>query len=262
MEVNPKSTLLDAAQPLDMPDLPLMGRVMVIAPHQDDETLGCGGTIALLRQADVPVHVLFITDGSLSHPNSQKYAAPKLAGLREREATEALHILNVNAEDITFLRLPDGHLPAEGEPEFDEAVQQIQTLLDQVKPETLFLPWQRDPHPDHRATWQLVNEAITRAGSTYRTLEYLIWLWERAEAADLPLPGEMQVWRMNIEPVLEQKRRAIAAHASQTTGLIDDDPEGFTLSPEVLAHFDTGEEVFVEKVPPPKGDNSLRYMYY
>lgn len=262
MEINPKVTLQEAAQPLDIFDLPLLGRVMVIAPHQDDESLGCGGTIALLRQAGVPVHVVFVTDGSLSHPNSQKYAAPKLTELRESEAVEALKILGVEADDITFLRQKDGHLPHHGDSGFEEAAALIKEVLDNVKPETLLLPWQRDPHPDHRATWQLVRHAVNEMDVDYRVLEYLIWLWERAAAEDLPLPGEVQAWRVNIEPVIDQKRQAIAAHASQTTGLIDDDPEGFTLSPEVLAHFNSAEEYFVEAVESKKGSNSLKGLYY
>ena len=107
-----------------------------------------------------------------------------------------------------------------------------------------------------------MRKAVDETDTDYRVLEYLIWLWERAAADDLPLPGEIQAWAVNIEPVKDQKRQAIAAHASQTTGLIDDDPEGFTLSPEVLAHFDSTEEYFVEAVTPPKGDNSLKGLYY
>ncbi len=262
MEVSSQMKWHDSAQPLDIRDLQMMGRVMVIAPHQDDESLGCGGTIALLRQAGVPVHVLFITDGSLSHPNSSTYPAPKLTELRESEAISALEVLNVAVEDITFLRRPDGHLPHAGQPGFEETAGLIQQALTHFKPETLLLPWQRDPHPDHRATWQLVHYAMEQADTEYRVLEYLIWLWERAAEEDLPQPTEVDVWKVDISPVKTQKQQAIAAHASQTTGLIDDDPEGFTLSPEVLAHFGSDEEIFVEWTAPKKGSNSLKNLWY
>ena len=235
------------AQMLDIEGLKLLKKVLVIAPHQDDESLGCGGLIALLRQQGIPVHVVFTTDGSMSHPNSVKYPTSELIVLREREAVTALHILGVEAEQITFLRLKDGSLPTQEKPGFDPAVQLMQQVLHAINPQTVIVPWQRDPHPDHRAAWQITNAAIAKARLSCRRLEYLIWLWERAAPEDLPLPEEVKVWKADIASVTALKQRAIMAHTSQTTGLIDDDPEGFTLSPEVLNHFASNQELFVER---------------
>ena len=131
--------------------------------------------------------------------------------------------------------------------DFANAVGLMQKIIQNYKPETVFVPWQRDPHPDHRATWQIVDQAITNAKQPIRKLEYFIWLWERADSGDLPKPGECKVWKVNIETAINQKKQAIAAHISQTTSLISDDPEGFTLSPEVLSHFDKPFEIFIEK---------------
>ncbi len=227
-------------------DLKQTGNVLVIAPHQDDESLGCGGTIALLRQAGVQVQMVFTTNGSLSHPNSKQYPAAKLTALREQEAISALHLLGVDESHITFLRLQDGSLPVSTAPGFAGAVKALTGVLGSIAPQTILLPWQRDPHPDHRATWQITQEAIRQAGIKPRQLEYLIWLWERAGENDLPMPGEVKVWKVDIKQVMQQKKAAITAHRSQTTRLIGDDPDGFILSPEVLAHFDKPEEVFVE----------------
>lgn len=234
------------AKTLSADELKSFGTVLVIAPHQDDESLGCGGTIALLRQMNISVHVAFVTDGSLSHPNSKKYPAEKRIELREQEAINALSILGVDANKVTFMRLPDGSVPYNGDPQFTDAVNQMEQLLTRINPQTIFLPWRRDPHTDHRATWQIVDEALGETGIHIRKLEYLIWLWERAASNDLPQPNEMKVWQVNIQAVPHLKQQAIAAHQSQTTRLIDDDPEGFILSPEVLAHFDKPYEIFVE----------------
>ncbi|TDE11278.1 PIG-L deacetylase family protein [Dyadobacter psychrotolerans] len=229
---------------LDPKDL---GKVLVIAPHQDDESLGCGGTIASLREYGLSVHVLFITDGSKSHPNSIKYPFKKLVSLREQESLNALGILGVGAKDVTFLRLPDGALPGSGEEGFGENAGLVSAVLKTIKPQTIFLPWQRDPHRDHRATWQITTEAIKQTDTKVGQLEYLIWLWERADDADLPKPEEVKVWKTDIESVKQKKKDAIKAHVSQTTQLIDDDPEGFTLSEEVLNHFDKSIEIFIER---------------
>ena len=225
-----------------------LGSVLVIAPHQDDESLGCGGTIALMRNNGLPVHVLFVTDGSKSHPNSKEYPMEKLIALREQESIHALDILGVDQENITFLRLPDGALPGYGEEGFASSVTLISGYLRRIKPDTILFPWQRDPHRDHRATWQTTVEALKQSNVTARKLEYLIWLWERADVADLPQPGEVSVWQTNIEIVKNIKKEAIRAHVSQTTDLISDDPDGFTLSADVLAHFDKNTEIFIERI--------------
>jgi LmbE family N-acetylglucosaminyl deacetylase len=238
----------DNASELTGTELSNLGSVLVVAPHQDDESLGCGGTIALLRQRGIPVHVVFVSDGSMSHPNSKQYPAEKLMLLREQEAINALQILDVHADSIMFLRLKDGKVPAAGNERFEEAVDIMHTLIDRIEPQTIMVPWQRDPHPDHRASWQIVYEAMQRSDRSIRKLEYLIWLWERAAQTDLPKPGEVLVWQVDVKPVSVLKKQAIAAHVSQTTPLITDDPEGFTLSPEVLSHFDKPTELFIEQL--------------
>ena len=225
----------------------LLGKTLIVAPHQDDESLGCGGIIYLLKQMDIPAHVVFVTDGSKSHPNSKKFPFEKLVSLREKESVEALAVLGVGRDDITFLRLPDGHLPNAEAPDFSNSVDTFMSVLKQFEPQTIFTPWQRDPHPDHRATWQIVNQAVKNLARPVRSFEYFIWLWERAGSNDLPVSEDGKIWKVDIEIAKDYKKKAVEAYLSQTTSLIDDDPEGFTLSPEVLAHFDTRFEIFLER---------------
>lgn len=227
-------------------DFQTIGSALVMAPHPDDESLGCGGTIALLRGAGYAVHVLFVSDGTMSHPHSKAYPAPRLRDLREQEAREALRRLHVDADACTFLRYPDRRVPTSQDSGFPEAVARLATLLDEVKPNTVFMPWQRDPHPDHRACWQMGMAAVRQSHVTPRLLEYLIWLWELGTPDDLPKPDERNVWQVAIESVMTQRNRAIAAHQSQVTRLIDDDPTAFYLSPELLRHFEPPRELFLE----------------
>lgn len=241
-----QSNWLQDAQPLGVSDLEAFGTTLVIAPHADDESLGCGGTIALLRRAGVPVRILLVSDGSMSHPNSQKYPAEKLMELRECELLIAADLLGVPADDVHFMRLQDSRVPDCDDTQFEEAAQAIASIITAVRPQTILVPWRRDPHRDHGATWQLVNKAVSLSPIPYRVLEYMVWLWERANAQDLPRDGEMKVWSVDISSVLTQKHQAIAAHVSQTTALIDDDPQGFTLSAPMLAHFNHPAEYFLE----------------
>ncbi|QJD80017.1 PIG-L deacetylase family protein [Spirosoma rhododendri] len=227
-------------------DVQSLGSMLILAPHPDDESLGCGGTIIRLRQAGLPVYVVFVSDGSMSHPNSPTYPAGRLRDLRETEAREALSRLGVSADACTFMRLPDTAVPFPDQQGFAEAVATLVGLIEAVHPATILVPWERDPHRDHRATWQLLQTARTHLTMPTRVLEYLIWLWELGRPDDMPRPDERRVWKVPIDTVIDQRNRAIAAHASQVTRLIDDDPTAFYLSPELLTHFERPYELFLE----------------
>lgn len=222
------------------------GASLIAAPHPDDETLGCGGTAALLIRAGFKVNFIFISDGTMSHPNSRKFPAACLRDLRESEAAEAVKILGADSRDTAFLAFPDRNVPVRQGPFFESAVRVLLTHIKQVKPETIFIPWENDPHPDHRATWQIVTEAVSRLKNKPRTVEYPIWLWEMGSELDIQMIAKMDTFCVDTGPVMEIKRRALAAHRSQVSDLIDDDPEGFRLSEQVIAHFNHHREVFFE----------------
>lgn len=227
---------------------PQLGPTVIIAPHPDDEALGCGGLLALLRQAQVPVWAVLVTDGTLSHPQSIKYPPAARRELREAEFRAALLELAIPTPPLC-LGLPDGSAPTSGEPGFKAVTEQLREYIGRCQPTTVLAPWRRDPHPDHRASSQLVRSAMAGLATPPRLLEYVVWAWERATPTDLPQPGEAQGWRLDITPTLAQKQRAIAAHRSQLTNLIDDDPTGFQLSPAMLAHFAQPFEVYLEAIP-------------
>ncbi len=248
------SNLITTASPLTNPSiLPLRSireivanRAVVVAPHPDDETLGCGGAIALLRSLGVDVRVLVISDGTLSHPNSQKFPAAALQALRFGETLIAMSVLGVDANDVTFLGLPDGSIPIPGSAEITSAVAACRLYLAQIAPQIIFLPWRYDPHPDHRATWNLIYTACRQLSLSSRLIEYPIWDWDEEQRGNLPQQQKVKSWRLDINTVVELKQQAIAAYRSQTTDLIDDDPEGFRLTPEMLSNFTRPWEVYLE----------------
>jgi len=223
------------------------GSTLVVAPHPDDESLGCGGAIALLRSLGYAVRVLVISDGTLSHPRSCRYPAPALRALRETETLSALAILGVEASKVTFLRLKDGSVPTPEAAKFDQAGSLCRNYLTRLAFKTIFLPWRADPHPDHRATWQLIHTARADLRLSPRLIEYPIWDWDPIQRANSPNADHVTGWRLDISTVLELKLKAIAAYRSQTTDLIDDDPEGFRLKPEMLANFARPWEVYLEE---------------
>lgn len=227
-----------------------LGRVVIVVPHPDDEALGCGGLLALLRRAGQPVAAALVTDGSMSHPHSQAFSATARRELRYAELRHALAVLDVEENNVLYLGLPDSQVPSEGL-DFEEAAERLADFITQQQADTVLVPWRRDPHPDHRASSQLTAAALGRLPTPPRRLEYVVWAWERAAPADLPQPGEGTGFRLDISSVLAQKQRAIAAHRSQLApGTIADDPSGFLLSEAMLAHFAQPTEVFIEAALP------------
>ena len=224
-----------------------LGRTLIVVPHPDDEALGCGGLLALLRQAGLPVAAALVSDGTMSHPHSRDFPPPARRELRYAEFRHALAVLGVaENEDVRYLGLPDGQVPSAG-PVFGAAATELAAFIQEFKADTVLTPWRRDPHPDHRATAALTAAALAQLPQSPRRLEYVVWAWERAAPADLPQPGEGQGFQLEVAPVLAAKQRAIRAHRSQLApGTIADDPEGFLLSEGMLAHFAQPFEVYIE----------------
>lgn len=217
------------------------GTTLIVVPHADDESLGCGGVISLLRKYGQTVYILLLSDGTLSHPNSKEYPAEKLRDLREKELIEASAILGVAEENIIFGRYPDRNVPTIGDQRFETSVKSISKMLEAIKPHSIFVPWRRDPHPDHQASFQLINSAETYNAKIY---EYPIWLKELGQSGDEPTSDESMPFRLNISSVLAQKQDAISKHRSQITDLINDDPNGFRLSQQMLDQFNVPYETF------------------
>ena len=225
-------------------DLLVFRRVTIVAPHPDDETLGCGGAIALFRQHQIPVQVLIISDGVGSHPNSRSFSPEKLRDIREQEARTALDILNVPEECVVFFRWPDTAVPHPGDRDFQTAVEQCDRALKSHQPDLVFLPWQHDQHCDHQATWKIVRHCLQARSHPPHQLIYSIW---GVSAAGLPaLPQGEIGWRLDIRAVEHLKRAAAMAHRSQTTDLIQDDPTGFRLTPEMLNNLIQPYETYLE----------------
>ena len=226
-----------------------LGPTVVVAPHPDDEALGCGGLLALLRRAGQAVSAVLVSDGRGSHPRSQAFSGPARQAVRETEFRLALSILGLANDAPLLLGLPDGEVPDRADaPGFATAAGQLVDFLESTRPATILVPWRRDPHPDHRATSQLVAAALAQLPHPPRRLEYVVWAWERAAPADLPTPADaVRGFRLDVAEVLTLKQRAIAAHRSQVApGVFTDDAEGFLLSPDMLAHFAVPYEVYLE----------------
>jgi LmbE family N-acetylglucosaminyl deacetylase len=85
-------------------------RVLVVAPHPDDEAIGAWGLMDWLRARGAHIAVLVVSDGAASHPGSPSWPTARLVAERRRETLRALRRLGVVPPDIAFLGLADGAL--------------------------------------------------------------------------------------------------------------------------------------------------------
>ncbi|AFY34954.1 PIG-L deacetylase family protein [Calothrix sp. PCC 7507] len=196
---------------------------MVFSPHQDDETFGCGGMIAIKREYGIPVVVVFLTNGQGLgglEPNSPN----EIIQIRQQEAVTALNILGVETSAIHFLEKQDGTLPDLKNEEKKQAIAEVIELLKHYQPEEVYVPHYKDCHRDHEATYKLVKEAITQAKLTVELIQYPIWLFWRAPLfIMLNFQDIAAAYHFSITSVQDKKSRAIASYYSQIQSL----PRGF-----------------------------------
>ncbi|BDA75645.1 LmbE-like protein [Calothrix sp. PCC 7716] len=187
---------------------------MVFAPHQDDETFGCGGMIALKRQQEIPVHVVFITDGQsgvndLTNKNNT-------IQVRKQEAAKALEVLGVDNSYTHFLDKRDGALQKLTDEQKQLTIAQIVELLKLYQPQEVYVPYRLDCHPDHEATFDLVMLAIKESQLQVKLLQYPIWVfWDKPFFQVFKAPEVKRAYRLSIASVKDKKSRAIAAYPSQ-----------------------------------------------
>ncbi|WP_373516261.1 PIG-L deacetylase family protein, partial [Pricia sp.] len=148
-----------------------MGNLLVLAPHPDDESLGCGGLIALLRESGNSVTVIFVTSGSASH-SSITHPASILSKMRELEAIRACSVLGVRIKDIHFLRAPDSKLGGLRETALSLLAEEITGVYERGYFSAIALPWRRDPHPDHQVVNTLGQRFLKNLPENLIKLEY------------------------------------------------------------------------------------------
>lgn len=222
----------------DLSDIMGAGGVVVLAPHPDDESLGCGGLLCAAAQEGRKVAVIAVTDGRKSHPSSPSVDATTLARLRAAElraAVQALHpdiaIHSLGFHDCDIADVP---------PASDAAVAAILSVVDATRATALLTAWRGDPHKDHVATAALARQAAAQRPDV-RVWSYPVW----GRFSGTGTHFRVRILRFDTAPYRAAKTVAIACYRSQMTRLISDDPQGFLMAPAMQAHFIDHPEVFL-----------------
>ncbi|MEM1179737.1 MAG: PIG-L family deacetylase [Acidobacteriota bacterium] len=133
---------------------------LVLAPHFDDEVLGCGGLVLELTGAGASVHVLFISDGGEdSRPTADSGDRDAYVETRRREAAAAVEALGATSGELGFR---DGALGQQ----LDEISEAISEALTERSPELLLVPAPTERSADHRATFAAVHRCLTAPGAS------------------------------------------------------------------------------------------------
>ncbi len=191
------------------------GGALVVAPHPDDETLGCGGLLAAKAQAGHAVCVVFVTDGSGSHPGHPLLPPDELARRRRTEALSALGELGVPAAQAHFLEARDGTLDRLDPAAAMALTQRITAIIRDFRPAEVLTTWEEDGSTEHAAAARLTRAALAAAGGGY-LLEYPIWAWWDPRRLGRRLGPGARNLSFPLGPLLPVKRRALARHRSQT----------------------------------------------
>lgn len=231
----------------DVTELAGRGRTLVVAPHPDDETLGCGATIARVRHASGAVRVLIVADGRASH-QSALISPEELVEIRAHEALAACSRLGVGAEHVGLLKFPDGHLAAHTAEIEARLLQELAAFA----PEQLLYPSGLDGHADHQALAAAVENILAAGQAPPRAYAYPVWFWNfsiwRAQASPLRRFLSLRVVKVSTRGQLDQKRAALSAHRSQFENLTGE--KGWqVLDSTFTRHFFGPYELFFEYIP-------------
>lgn len=217
------------------------GPMLILAPHPDDETLGCGGLIATAQAAGRAVFVLVLTDGTGSHPRSAAYPAARLRRLREAESRQAARMLGLPESHVSFLGLTDTQAPQRGEAA-EQAARDIASHAQSVGAGVILTTWRHDPHCDHLSASLLGGRAAALTGAAL--FEYPVWGWTLPPRRLLEARSPVG-FRLDVGRHIPAKQRAIACHRSQLGEVVTDDPDGFTLESQFVGLFTERYETFL-----------------
>ncbi len=220
-------------------------RCLIIAPHQDDEALGCAGLILARRTAGLPVSIIYLTDGAGSHPGHPRVNPAALAQLRRAEAIRAMQLLTVETASLQFLDAADGTLAHLGADAFEDLARRLAVLLTPLAPTELFLPCRDDGSSEHTAAFALTQRALQLTKVSPRLLEYPVWARWSPRRLVRPAFTSRRVWRLAFPASLALKRAALACYVSQTEPA-PPWPEP-VLPAGFAACFDSPEEFFFER---------------
>ena len=186
-----------APLPQELPH-PTRGRVLILAPHPDDDVIGVGGTAALHVAQGDPVHVIVAFSGLEGDPE-RRWEPQEYKALRRAEARAGGAHLGL--ESYEFWDYAEGHMPAPFE--VLKAAVHLGTRIEAAAPDVIYCPWIGEHHLDHHVLARATRLALARLGFTGTAWGYEVWS---------PL---IPTHVLDITAVWERKLAALREHKTQ-----------------------------------------------
>jgi len=216
-------------------DNDLQCSAIIFSPHQDDETLGCGGTIIKKKRAGAQINIVFLTDGRHSH--SHLMPEDQLKHIRSCEAVNAGRMMGLDERDIIFLdyesRMLDSYIKI--------ASEKVKEILISKEPELIYIPYHREDQPDHKLTNRIVYTALQGYPKKVVIYEYPIWFWShwpwvanpiqrKKYSARYIVESALSIiyllkdfrWAVDVSGLIDCKQAALEQYKSQMTRLMPD----------------------------------------
>jgi LmbE family N-acetylglucosaminyl deacetylase len=189
--------------------VPAGSRLVVVAPHPDDETVSAGGLIHDVIRLDREVLIVGVTPGDASHPGSSLWPRGELIAQRRAERLAALKELGQPTANVREMGIADGHVAAAA----DELTDLLTSLLG-IR-DVVVSPWRFDGHPDHESAAECAQQACRASGAS--SLQAPIWGWHWAEPDSDLIPSTAPKLLPLGERASAAKRHAIKCFTSQLT---------------------------------------------
>lgn len=224
-------------------------KVIVFAPHPDDEILGCGGTIARKLSEGYDVSIVFMTDGRNTYLKlfgiTSEPTPLKLKEIRKEEAKRAAKVLGLQEENLLFLDIEDGML----EKNEGRVQEKVIEILSKASPAEVYFTYEKDFNTDHRVTNHIVENSITKL--CLHTMKYQYSIVQKY-ARISPLKDTLfdllkhHLIHVNISKFLPLKKMAIKKYTSQIT-ILSSKQEKPVLESSFLKRFLKNEETFFNR---------------
>lgn len=233
------------------------GRILIVAPHMDDESLGCGLLLAS-HPEPARVHLAYAADGTRSpEPSDPSLGDPAvLSALRRQEALEAADCYGIPEGNVHFLGFQDGTLAAQ----CGALERAIVALVARVLPVQVFVPFRYDWHPDHLAAHRAVVAAKAAGKIAADIIEYFVYSqWRLLPGSDVrayldPVCVRRISWSSEAAA---RKRRALACHRTQVTCYFDWQSQPI-LTPELIDRSCAEAESYLLHNALPTGQSVFR----
>ena len=217
-----------------------INKILVIAPHPDDEIIGLGGFLIKAVNAKKEVNILFLTDGESS---GAFHDIERIKSERINITNKVLFELNIPEENIFRMHLNDGNVPRQGTENFAETSDKIARIIAKTKPDIVFATHYLEHWPyDHLACFELAEDAIEK--SKHHTEFWLYWVWTWYNLNPSRLFKAFKVSKIDISAEFDQKNRLMDMYIKPLSP--EEKPWSGKLPKMMLMAFKTRYEI-VEK---------------